>query len=293
MNQNMEQVLEKVNKLPEVYGIAVRVAKMLNDEMTSANDLAKVISLDQALTIKLLRVCNSAYYGFSRKIVSVGDAISKLGFKTLKSLVFVAISHSVLNREVKGYDLQNGALWTNSISCAVYARYLAKISHYPDPETAFTAGLLRDLGKLIVHEYVGHNYSKILELVTTEHISFSKAEEQILGFNHTQIGSAAAKKWNFPNILVDAISYHHNPDEAINTDCEDIKLVYITHIADALTMMLGQGIGNDGMMYNLELGALEHIGIPQQLENIESLIAELVDLNSEIDSMAGIVNDGK
>lgn len=290
MVEDIKTVLEKIDKLPELFHVAVRVAKMLDDLNVDVNQLSQVISLDQALTTQLLKLCNSAHYGFSRKIVTIKDAVSKLGFKTIKSLVFVAISHGILNSAVKGYDLAKGELWKNSISCAVYSRYLAKVAHYKDPETAFTAGLLRDIGKLMIHEYVGVNYDDIVNLIMAEGISFSKAEEQVLGFNHCHIGSAVANKWNFPHVLIDTIKYHHNIDEAVNNKCEDIKLIAIVHIADAITMMLGNGIGNDGMMYNIELKSLEHLDIPQQAANIEVLISEMVELKSEIDGMLGTIN---
>ena len=289
--QNLKSILDKINKLPEVYHVAIKVSKMLDDPNVNAQQISKVISLDQALTTQLLKLCNSASYGFSRKIVSINEAISRLGFKTIKSLVFLAISQSTLNHTVKGYDLAKGELWRNSISCAVYSRYLAQISKYKDPEVAFTAGLLRDIGKLMIHEYVGKAYNQISDLVTKKSVTFSTAEELILGFNHSHIGSEVANKWNFPTILVETIKYHHSPEAALKADCEDIKLISIVHIADSLTMMLGNGIGSDGMMYSLELKSLEHLGIAQQAASIENLIAEMTELNNEINAMIGIVNE--
>jgi len=290
MTEDIKVVLEKINKLPELFHVAVRVAKMLDDLNVDVNQLSRIISLDQALTTQLLKLCNSAQYGFSRKIVTVNDAVSKLGFKTIKSLVFVAISHGILNRQVKGYDLDKGEMWRNSISCAVYSRYLAKMTNYKDPEIAFTAGLLRDIGKLMIHEYVGINYNNIVNTINSQGIAFSKAEEQVLGFNHCQIGSAVANKWNLPPVLVDSIRYHHSFEEALNNGCEDIKLLSIVHIADSVTMMLGSGIGNDGMMYNIDLKSLKYLDISQQSASIENLISEMVELKTEIDEMIGIAN---
>jgi len=290
MAEDIREVLDRIEKLPELFYVAVRVAKMLDDLDVDINQLSNIISLDQALTTQLLKLCNSAHYGFSRKIVTINDAVSKLGFKTIKSLVFVAISHGILNNAVKGYYLDKGELWKNSITCAVYSRYIAKISQYSDPETAFTAGLLRDIGKLMIHEYVGINYNAIVKIVNSEMISFSEAEEKVIGFDHCMIGSAVANKWNFPSVLVDAIKYHHNIRQAVLDGCKDIKLVSIVHIADAATMMLGAGIGNDGMMYNIELKALEFLNISKQVGNIEKLISEMVELKSEIDTMIGSVD---
>jgi len=290
MVENIQEILVKIDKLPELFHVAVRIARMLDDLNVDVNDLSKVISTDQALTTQLLKLCNSAHYGFSRKIVSLNDAVAKLGFKTLKSLVFVAISHGVLNHELKGYDLGKGELWKNSISCAVYSRYLAKTVRYKDPETAFTAGLLRDIGKLMIHEYVGVNYNEIIKVVNSQNITFSDAEKKILGFNHCEIGSAVANKWNFPVVLVDAIKYHHTPDLAVKEGCQDIDLISIVHIADTATMMFGTGIGNDGMMYGMDIQVLENLGLSTEVSDIESLISEMVELNSEIETMVGIVN---
>lgn len=168
---------------------------------------------------------------------------------------------------------------------------MAKITHYKDPEIAFTAGLLRDIGKLIIHEYVGNSYKDIVNMVHTENITFSAAEERVLGFNHSQIGAEVANKWYFPQILVDTIRYHHSPDEAATKSCEDIKLVSIVHVADSFTMMFGTGVGNDGLMYNLQLKSLENLGIPQQSANVELLMSELMELNGEIKAMVGIVDE--
>jgi len=291
MTENLQDIIKKIDRLPEHFSVAIKVARMLDGFNLDLDiqELTRVISLDQSLTTLLLKLCNSAHYGFSRKITSIRDAVAKLGFQTVKSLVFVAVSQGILNQEVSGYSLAKGDLWKNSISCAVYARHLAKNVKYKDPEVAFTAGLVRDIGKLMMHEYVGVNYDEIIKLVKSDSISFIEAEESILGFNHCQIGAEMAMQWNFPSTLVDVIRYHHSPATAIKEDCNDIPLISIVHIADSLTLMLGVGVGNDGLMYNIELTSLESLKLPNQAETIEKIIAETVELNSEIEYMIGTV----
>jgi len=290
MNTSLDQVIKKIDKLPELFHVAVKVSRMLEDPEVNAQALANTISLDQALTTQILKLCNSAHYGFSKNITSIHDAIVKMGFKTLKSLVFMAVSHGSLSQEVKGYGLEKGDLWRNSISCAVYAQKLAVITKYKDPELAFTAGLLRDIGKLMIHEYVGTGYNDIVNVVNSQNISFSEAETKILGFNHSEIGSTMAQKWNFPEVLVDVIKYHHIPESAMELGCKDIKLVSIIHVADSISMMLGSGIGSDGMMYNFSLKSLENINIKKDSLNIEEILAEMVELSPEIESMLGSLN---
>jgi putative nucleotidyltransferase with HDIG domain len=279
---DIDKLLNRVDAIPSNFHIAIKVAKMLDDFNVNIQELSKIIGADQSFTVQLLKLCNSAQYGFSRKIVTVNDAITRLGFKTLKSLVFVVVSKGAFNRPVEGYDLAKGELWRNSISCAVYSKYLAETSGYKDPDLAFTAGLLRDIGKLIIHEYVKEEYNNIVDLVNSKNIDFSEAEEKVLGYNHSQVGAKIAAKWNFPKILEETIEFHHNPEKA-KTTCMDKSLINIVHIADSIAMMLGIGIGNDGMMHSLDINSLENIGIDVNSVGIESLISDMVDLNTEID----------
>ena len=289
MTLDLDKLLNRVDAIPGNFHIAIKVAKMLDDFNVNIQELSKIIGTDQSFTVQLLKLCNSAQYGFSRKIVTVSDAITRLGFKTLKSLVFVVVSKGSFNRQIEGYDLAKGELWRNSLACAVYSKYLAEISGYKDPELAFTAGLLRDIGKLIIHEYVKEEYDNIVNLVTSENIGFSEAEETILGYNHSQVGAKIAAKWNFPKVLEETIEFHHNPKKA-NNDCTDKKLINIVHVADSIAMMLGIGIGNDGMMHSLSMDSLENLGIDINSVGIETLISDMVDLNSEIDLLMASIS---
>lgn len=285
MKKDINEILSKVNNLPHNFYIAIKVSKMLDDFNVNINTLSKVIGSDQALTIKILKLCNSAQYGFSRKITTIKDAIARIGFKTLKTMIFTIVSKSSFNQKVEGYGLEQGELWRNSLSCATYSRYIAELIGYVDPDQAFTAGLLRDVGKLILHEYVKEDYDNILRMVNEDNVSFGQAEEEVLGFNHCQIGALVADKWKFPQVLIDTIKYHHTPEEGENAGCEDINLVKIVHFADSLTVMLGNGIGNDGMMYDVDLNSLESLSIQLSPENLELLIADMVNLNSDINSL--------
>ncbi|OGI00718.1 MAG: hypothetical protein A2Y25_11650 [Candidatus Melainabacteria bacterium GWF2_37_15] len=285
MKENVQEILQKANNLQYNFHIAIKVSKLLDDDNASINDLSKLIEADQALTVKLLKHCNSAEYGFSKRVTTVKDAIARIGFKILKTMIFTIVSKSSFNQEIKGYGLEKGDLWRNSISCAVYSRYLAKLIDYNDPDQAFTAGLLRDIGKLILHEYVRKEYDEIERLVNKENITFSEAEEKIIGLNHCQLGALVADKWNFPQILIDTIKYHHNPEKAEQDECEDMDLLRIVHFADYLTVMLGYGIGKDSMLQEIDMDCVESLGPPLCNENMESLISDIVNLNPEIEHL--------
>lgn len=284
----IQELITKVDHLPELPQVAMRVGRMMEDPNTNANQLAEIIRLDANMTGQVLRLCNSAAYGLPRKIATAREAVALMGFKALKSLIYTVISHTALNRDVKGYNLEQGALWVNALTCAVYAKYLAEQHKDVDPELIFTGGLLRDVGKIVLGEYVGTSYNDIEALAIKEQIDFVEAEERVLGFNHMMVGTRVAEKWNLPEKLVKVIRYHHKPSLMFDQDASeaDIKMVTLVHLADVFTMMLGAGIGSDGMMYSIDMEALDYIGFDTDEAYLESLLARLVDLDSVVKEMS-------
>ncbi len=257
---SMEEVVAKIDELPAIPALVMRALELIDDPRSHVNQLAEVLSSDQALTAKILRLANSAYYSFPRKVATITDAIVILGFSTLKSLIIAASTYNLLNREVEGYGLAQGELWKHSISCAMTARLLAKRIRFRSPETAFVAGLLHDIGKVVLNAYMKEEFEEILKYVETEQVPFMKAEKEILGFDHAEIGAKVAEKWNFPEELVRAIRYHHEP-LAVENKTGKANLVDITHLSDAIVLMMGFGLGVDGLMYPIEEAIVERAGI--------------------------------
>jgi len=283
----LQEVVAKVDRLPELPQVAMRVSQMLEDPNTNAVKLSEVIRMDASFTSQVLRLCNSAAYGFSRRISTVKEAVAILGFKSLKSMVYTILAKVALTRPVPGYSLAEGDLWYNALTCAVYAKHIAQKERLPDPELAYTGGLLRDIGKIVLGDYVGANYSEIEQLAIKEQIDFVEAEERVLGFNHSLVGTRVAEKWNLPPILVNVIRHHHKPLKLPPTLTPvEAKLIAIVHLADALTRMIGSGSGNDGLMYSLDVEALENAGITLEGSRLEQIMSELVDLNPLIKDLA-------
>ncbi|NLF82413.1 MAG: HDOD domain-containing protein, partial [Candidatus Gastranaerophilales bacterium] len=150
--------------------------------------------------------------------------------------------------------------------------------------------LLRDIGKLMLNEYVSADYKKILEKVNNENLSLSQAEESLFGFDHGYIGAKLLEKWNFPSTLIETVQYHNNFGRAVEDGCENLTLISIVHIADAFTMLTGTGLGSDGMMYYFDLATFKQLGIPENQENIENLLAEIVELKLEVKKLKGMIN---
>ncbi|NLJ98549.1 MAG: HDOD domain-containing protein [Tissierellia bacterium] len=274
----LEHIVGKVKDIPMLPDRINRIIKITEDPDSTIEDLEKEILLDQSLTSKILRLANSTHYGYPRKINTISQATILLGFKTIKSIVLASTVSKMMVKELKGYGLGKNDLWTQSQTCAIISRYIAKDVGFNGPETAYIGGLLRDIGKTILNYYVEKEYNAITNRVQFGKVSFLEAEEEILGFNHAQVGEKIAERWNFPQELVEAIGLHHNPE----TSTIDPKLVSIVHIADSITMMLGISIGADGLTYNFSPFALHSLNYSTQ--DIEQLISQSYDLIIDKDS---------
>jgi putative nucleotidyltransferase with HDIG domain len=289
----LDEIMAEMEHLPEMPAVAIQVNRLLDDPETPAAEIAEVIMKDPSMTSKLLRLCNSAEYGFSRKIGTISEAVTIIGQKELKKLVLTILSHGMLHRPVEGYALEKGALWDNALTCAMYARYLAKKFDFSNVELAFIAALLRDIGKIALDHHLNGRHVDLEEHAKSEKCSFSEAEEQLIGLSHTYLGAQFAIRWNLPDSLVRSIEYHHAPSQLPEeTNSEDIRLVSLIHLADTLTMMAGTGVGVDGLMYPLDVSILITLNISATDGTLDHLYAEVLELREDIDQLL-VVFEGK
>lgn len=268
----LEEIIRRVKDLPALPNITSEIMRLTENPDSTVQDIENVIMKDQSLTARILRLANSAYYGYPRRISTISEASVLLGFQAIRSITLTASVGGLLMKEVPGYGLEENELWRQSQSCAIISRHIAKKIRFPKIDQAYVAGLLRDIGKVIVSYYLTEHFKQIIDMVKNENIPFSEAEENVLGLHHAQIGAEIAKKWNLPDELVEAIAYHHNPEKAtINP-----KLTAIVHIADAIVMMLGIGLGVDGMTYNFSGEAIRTLGIDESM--LEQTMSDVSDL---------------
>lgn len=270
---SLEYIVSKVDDMKVLPEIINKIISLTEDPDSTVEDMEKAILGDQILTTKILRLANSAYYGYARKISTISQATVLLGFQAIKSIALASTVSIFLTSELKGYSLEKNELWTQSQTCAIVSRYIAKHIKYPNPEEAYVAGLLRDVGKTILNQHMEKEYCEVLNLIEEGNMSFLEAEKAILGFDHAEIGEKVAEKWNLPKALVDCIGHHHTPELSnINQ-----LLVSIVHVSDAITMMMGVGIGLDGLAYSLSPVAIEALGLTEiDFENIISNVSDLV-----------------
>lgn len=239
--RRLRQVTEKIIGLPTLPVIVTQLISLLGDPRSSARQVAQLISTDQALTAKILKVANSAFYGFPREIATVQLAIVVLGFEQVKNL---SLSVAVLKRFSSGtehrlFDRQR--FWDHAIGCGVAGRMLARKFRPRMEGEAFVAGVLHDLGKLILIEYFPDAFSEALELAEAEGMTIAEAEDRVLGVTHADVGGWLAEKWNLPPSLVNAIAYHHRPGDLEKPE----DLVWFVHVANAMVRHHQVGASGD------------------------------------------------
>jgi len=218
--QSTPSILDLINKtleLPTIPHVLVKLNEVMADPESSADDVAKVISLDPAVSTNILRIVNSAYYGLQVRVSSVNLAVSIMGFNMTKKVALKAAVFSVFAKDagagVKCFDPKG--FWQHSIYCGVLARVLGQASAEfagIHPEDLYICGLLHDIGKIILLENATERFGKILDQAVQQGRPSSEVEQEVLGFTHADVGSVLAIKWFLPEDLTIAIRYHHAPD---------------------------------------------------------------------------------
>ncbi|MDR1965783.1 MAG: HDOD domain-containing protein [Synergistaceae bacterium] len=267
--------------IPSLPQFVIETLKKLDDPTSSASNVGKILSKDDGLVMRILRLANSAYYGLPRRISGVSEAISFLGFKTVKSIVLAASVYKFMDSSFTGYSLDRGELWKHSQGVAAASRHLSEKLRIGDPEEAYIGGLLHDIGKIVLNDYVRFGYSIILRLVEDDGVQFCEAEKQVLGFDHAQVGGLVMEQWNLPDSYSYITTYHHSPWELPESAGEHQKVLDIVHVSNIMCLMLGIGMGADGMQYTISTDSLERLGIA---DKTESIMAEFVDLVSSMEN---------
>ena len=228
-----EKFLKQINgihELPTLSTISLQLGRKLQDINTSASDVAAIIQHDQSLVTKLLKLVNSAFFGFSNKVASVQHALMLLGFNTVRNAV---VSIDVINamqikNKIKGFDITS--FWGHAIGVAVIGKYLDQEAGGSCREDIFTAGIIHDIGKLVMAHYFSDRFQEVWETMHREQLNFWEAEHRYFPLNHADIGAELARRWHLPEIMQNVIGFHHTPAKSDTGD----HLVHIIHTADAL-----------------------------------------------------------
>lgn len=266
---SVDQLLKNLEKLPAIPVAVTQLISNLCDaeDGPEAEPTSKIVMRDSALSASVLRVANSAALGFQLPASSINDALSRVGENQLLKIALAHASQAALGGPVEEYGLEEGEAWMGALAGALAAEELARVSGLCDPNVAFTAGLLRDIGKLAMGLLVPDGGIDFV-LTQGDH-EVTEREREAWGFDHTQVGAALGRSWGLPDELVHAIRFHHAPPD----DDLDEPLFDVVHCADVLTMLLGYGVGFDGLSYHLKPASKERLQLDQA--DLEAVLAKV------------------
>jgi len=276
----IERIIKEIDALKPVSYIADRIMEIISNPNSSLAELVNIIKYEQSMTANLLRICNSSYFGLKKKIVSIKQAVAYLGIEKVASLAMMGNSAHNFEKGQGGYDLGEGELWRYSVSSALMAQDLAEKRRLSNIPLIFTSALLKDTGKVILHTYVKKSFKDITKLVQKKDLTFIEAEKEIIGIDHAELGARVAERWNFSPAMVDIIRNHHRPDKAPPDDLS-IPIVYL---ADSICMMIGVGVGSDGLAYRYYQDVVDRLnfsdidiqktiaGFWEKLKGVEELV---------------------
>ncbi len=253
----IDQIVEKTSDLPTIPQAAIWVMRETQSSSASAASVARILTTDQALSAKVLRLANSAYYGLPRKISDLGEAVVVLGMKSVKNLALMAGTYPWMQRPLTGYALGPHEMWRHAFGTAVASQLVARVSHRAPEDIAFTSGLLHDLGKVALSVWVENKMGAIVLYAGREDISFDEAERRVLGYDHAQVGFKLAQNWNLPEEICSAALHHHRPALA----SVSAEIVDCVHVGDYMCSVMGFGLGGDSAHYRFDETSLARLGL--------------------------------
>jgi HD-like signal output (HDOD) protein len=242
---DIKKILKKVKELQPIPAMVHKVLSLAADPDCSIADLIALVQHDPAITANLLRICNSAHLGLAVKVDSVQQAVAILGLQQVVELVLSQNLTVHLTKAQKGYQMEKGDLWKQSVAAAMVARLLAERRDIYALPAIYTAALLKDIGKVVLHEYVANRLEKIQDMVVFKGFSFIEAEQACIGMDHATLGGVVAKEWNFSPHMVYMIENHHLNNSEARNDPATTTL----YLADMVAMMVGTCTGIDRLAY--------------------------------------------
>lgn len=286
--EKLQSLVNQIDDLPTLPSVVTQIIKMVEDPETSAADMNSVISQDPSLTAKVLKLVNSAFYGFSRQISTVREAVVILGFNRVKSLALSASVFEVFQGPGTE-EFDRVGLWKHSIATGIGAEIVGERIQYQNPEELLVGGILHNIGKVVIDLYFHDELQDIFSYVRDKNCQFIEAEQQILGVGHPEIGAWLAEDWNLPEQISQAIRYYTEPLEAPE---EYSTLPMLIHIGDIFARTKDIGWTGDETIPPFEETVtdefdLDKSDIPDILEQLESEMDNadvLLELSGDNDS---------
>ncbi len=268
--QLLKSKIEAVKQIPTLPGVLSKMTAMIHDPETSTEQLGGVISRDQVLAAKVLKLINSSFYGFPGRISSVSHALVLLGFNVIKGMVVSASVFDMMNRAVVG-------LWEHSLGCATLSGIIARKLGEKESEEVFVAGLLHDIGKVMIKVSLPDDYDRIQRMSAVQEIVVREAEQEIVGVDHARIAQWVAAQWHLPEAIAEPMVYHHEPLGA----GAYARRTAMVHLADVLIQAVGFGSGGNVSVPPLDEDACSLLNADEGF-----MEAVLLELEENLDSLS-------
>ncbi len=275
----IQELIKEIKSLKPIAQIANQIMAIVENPNASLSDVADIIVYDPMTTANILRTCNSAYFGLTRRVESVHEAVALIGLDQIVDLVLLKSGAENLKKEQTGYGLDEGDLWRYSVASALIARDIAEKKNLHSKHMIFTAALLKDIGKVILNRFVGEAFGKIQELVREQEYSFREAEKKVIGVDHSELGGLVASNWNFSQKMVYIIQNHHLSDKQARADIETC----IVYLSDIICMMMGIGGGSDGLAYRFHDDVVKELGFTER--DIQEIIANFGENMAKVEDL--------
>jgi len=240
----IKAIIDDIVDIPTLPTVVSEILGLVDDPDSSTQDISNIIVKDPSLTSKVLKIVNSAAYGFVKEISTINHALTILGYKNIKSIVLGVTVFGMFNHNSSA-DFDREAFWKHNLAVASATRIIAKKLKYKDTEEAFTAGLMHDIGKIVIDEFMPKIFKKVINLVKEKNIWIYEAEREILSSDHSIIGGYLANKWNLPEVLYQAIRYHHSIPPEFKEQNSDFKIPAMVHVSDIIVRNMKIGFAGD------------------------------------------------
>jgi putative nucleotidyltransferase with HDIG domain len=280
-----DDVRKAIHDLQPIPQVALKILRLINEDLYELNDLTEEIRKDQVLGARTLKLCNSVMFGSRNRIDSLDQALVYLGQKLLIKFVISASVNNFFTQAGNGYSLCKGGIYHHAVGTAVIAEKLAQVTGKTPPTLAYTAGLLHDIGKVVLDQYIHSAFPLFYRQIHEEDNNFLAIEKEILGIDHTQVGIELARTWSFPESLIEVINYHHWPENAQ----QNIELVHIVYLADLLMSRFHSGLEIERLNTDALAARLETIGLSLAgfADIVDLIPGKVLDLSTEMTMMTG------
>jgi putative nucleotidyltransferase with HDIG domain len=277
MNEELKKIIMTTGDLPPMPMVATKVIQLVESGKANADEIARAISSDPAVSARLLKISNSAFYGRQRKIETLASAVVILGHNTLKGLVVAAS----LKEIYKPGGLTENMLWEHSFGAGVAARIIAAHSRCVGADEAFLAGLFHDIGKIIMNLREKEKFQLVIERCYNEMLPFEEIERAVFPYTHAELGGYVLEKWKLPEALITAVMQHHTFAFSDRNDNYQRDLTAVTSLANLLCVKLG--IGARSPVEDLDISGSQAVKIlkieEETLMQLESVVAETYKLD--------------